>query len=60
MWKGNTCCNVISSALRHARTYPVTTQKGVADLCLYELQCNMQMHVHTGIKIFPQCSYRYI
>ena len=46
------CCDVISSALRHAHTYPATTQKGVADLCLYQLQCNVQIHVHTGIKIF--------
>ena len=38
--------------------YPVTTYKGVADLCLYELQCNVQTHVHTGIKIFLLCSYR--
>ena len=33
-----TCCDVIPSALRHACTYPGATQKGVADLCLYQLQ----------------------
>ena len=38
------CCDVISRSLRHARTYPVATQKGVADLCLYQLAT---MHVHT-------------
>ena len=44
------CHDVISHALRHA---PVATQKGVADLCLYQLQLmHMQMHVHTGIKDF--------
>ena len=34
------------------RTYPAATQKGVhvADLCLYQLQCNVQMHVRTSIK----------
>ena len=32
--------------------------KGVADLCLYWLQCTM--HMHTGIKIFSPCSYRYV
>ena len=26
-----TCCDVIPRAFRHARTYPVATQKGVAD-----------------------------
>ena len=34
-----TCCDVISCALRHAHTYPMVTHKGVADLCLYQLQC---------------------
>ena len=38
----------MSCALRHACTYPVSTQKGVADLCLYKLQCN----VYIGIKDF--------
>ena len=43
-----TCRDVISCALRHA---PAATQKGVADLCLYQLQLmHVQMHVHTGIK----------
>ena len=56
-----TCCDVISRALCHAGTYPADTQKGVADLCLYQLQSNVQMHVHTGIiKIFLLCSYRYV
>ena len=41
-WKGNTCCDVISSSLRHARTYPATTQKGVANVYLYELQHDVQ------------------
>ena len=31
-----TCQGVISRALRHA---PAATKKGVADLCLYQLQC---------------------
>ena len=45
------CCNVISHALRHARTYPVTTQKCVIDLCLYLLATMyVQMHVHTYIR----------
>ena len=35
--------DVISRALLHV---PAATQKGVADLCLY------QMHVHTGINDF--------
>ena len=44
------CHDVISRALRHAL---VATKKGVADLCLYQLQLmHMQMHVHTGIKDF--------
>ena len=43
------CCDATSYALCHTHTYPVTTQKGVADLCLYQLKCNVQMHVHTGI-----------
>ena len=44
----NTClyCDVISRALRHARTYPVATQKGVADFI------SITMQVHTGIKVF--------
>ena len=37
----------IMCPLYYARTYPATTQKGVADLCLYQLHA---MHVH--IKIF--------
>ena len=32
------CCNLISHALHHACTYPGATQKGVADLCLCQLQ----------------------
>ena len=40
-----TCRDVISRALRHA---PVATQKGVADLCLYQLQC-----------MCIACAYRY-
>ena len=52
------CCDVISRALRHARMYPAATQKGVADLCLYQLQCNVQMHVHiAALKNFLLCSY---
>ena len=39
-----------SRAVHHA---PVATQKGVADLCLYQLQLmHLQMHVHTGINDF--------
>ena len=34
-----TCCDVISHAICHACTYPAATQKGVADLCSYQLQC---------------------
>ena len=41
-----TCHDVISRAICHASA---ATKKGVADLCLYELQL---MHVHTGIKDF--------
>ena len=41
-----TYSDVISSALRHARTYSAATQKGVADLCIYQLQC---MCIATGI-----------
>ena len=42
--------DVISRALCYA---PAATQKGVADLFLYQLQLmNVQMHVHTGIKDF--------
>ena len=45
-WKGNTCYNVISLALHRARTYPVATQKGMTDLCLYQLATmHVQMHV---------------
>ena len=45
-----TCRNVIFRALCHA---PVVTQKGVADLCLYQLQLmHLQMHVHTDINDF--------
>ena len=51
-----TCCNMISCTLYHARTYPVATQKGVADLCLYQLQC-MCKCIHTGIKNFTLRSY---
>ena len=43
-----TCGDVISSALCHV---PAATQKGVADLCLYQLQL---MHVHANA-----CAYRY-
>ena len=51
-------CDVISRALRHARTYPAATQKGVVDLCLYQLQSMCKcMCMHTGIKIFLPCSY---
>ena len=45
--------DVISRALLHASA---ATQKGVADLCLYQLQLmhvQILMHVHTGIKDFP-------
>ena len=31
------CCDVIFRALCRAQTYPVVTQKGVADLCLCQL-----------------------
>ena len=49
-WKRNTCCDVISRGLHHARTYPAATQKNVADLCLCQLATMyVQMHVH---KIF--------
>ena len=42
--------DVISRALRHA---PAATQKGMADLFLYQLQLmHVQMYVHTGIKDF--------
>ena len=41
-----TCRNMISRSLRHT---PAATQKGVADLCLYQLQL---MHVHSSIKDF--------
>ena len=35
-----TYCDVISRVLNHhALAYPVAAQKGVADLCLYQLQC---------------------
>ena len=34
-----TYCDVISCALCHVHTYPAATQKGFADLCLYQLQC---------------------
>ena len=39
--KTNQCthCDVISCAFCHARSYPVATQKGVDDLCLYQSQC---------------------
>ena len=37
MWKRSICCDVISCGLHHASTYPATTQKGVADLCLCQL-----------------------
>ena len=44
------CRDVISRALHHAL---VATQKGVADLCLYQLQLmHVQMHAYTGIKYF--------
>ena len=36
-WKRNMCCDVIFRALCRAQTYPVVTQKGVADLCLCQL-----------------------
>ena len=54
-------CDVISRDLCHARTYPVATQKGAADLCLYELRsmCKKQV-LHTGFKIFLLHSYRYV
>ena len=48
-----TCCDVISCAHRHAHTYPVATQKSVTDyVCLYQLQCNVQMHL-------TACAYWY-
>ena len=48
------CCDMISRSLRHACTYPAATQKGVADLCLYQLECTCKcMCIVTGIKIFP-------
>ena len=31
-------CDIMLRSLCHAHTYPVATQKGVADLCLYQLQ----------------------
>ena len=44
------CRDVISHAIRHASA---ATQKGVAYLCLYQLQLmHMQMYLHTGIKDF--------
>ena len=44
------CRHVILRALCHA---PAAIQKGVADLCLYQLQLmHMRMYVHTGIKYF--------
>ena len=43
-------CDVISRAICHAS---VASQKGVADLCLYQLQLmHLQMDVQTGIKDF--------
>ena len=39
--------------VHHACTYPMATQKGIADLCLYQLATvHVQMHAHTGNKIF--------
>ena len=42
--------------------YAAATQKGVADLSLYQLATmHMQMHVYANIKIFSlHCSYIYI
>ena len=48
-----TCCDVISRALRHVRTYPAATQKGVVNLCLYQYyinahaiaSCNLHVHI---------------
>ena len=39
--RANQCTywDVISRAIRHVRTYPAATQKGVADLCLCLSQC---------------------
>ena len=44
---------VISHVIRHVRTYPAATQKGVADLCLCQLQC---MCILLVLKIFSLCS----
>ena len=45
-------------------TYPLPcshiSQKGVADLCLYQLQCTCKCMCITVSKIFILCSYRYI
>ena len=51
-----TCYNVISRTLSHACTYPVATQKGVADLCLYQLQCMCKCMCIVVLKIFSLCS----
>ena len=42
---------MISCSLHHACTYPAATQKGEADLC-FNYNVHVQMHVHTGVKIF--------
>ena len=48
---------VDSVAVFHAAATP----KGVADLCLYILQCICKcMCIATSIKIFSLCNYRYI
>ena len=47
--------------LCYACTYPAATQKGLADLCLYQLQCACNcMCIHPSIKIFSLRSYRRI
>ena len=46
-----------SHALHHARTYPVATQKGVADLCLYvsfTMHVQMYVHIETDIDMYNQ------
>ena len=46
-------CDMISHVIRHVCTYPAATQKGVADLCVCQLQC---MCILLVLKIFSLCS----
>ena len=51
----NTCCDVISHGLHHARTYPAATQKRCG--CFMFMSMYAQMHVH---KIFSLRIAKYV